>query len=669
MTDDTELLSEPAVQTGARERPRILVVDDETEILSYVRRLLHDRFDVGVLADSSGVETALAEQKPTLILLDYLMPARDGLEVCREIRKDPAYDFMPILFLTAIDSEELRIKGYAAGADDFIIKPFDGSEFVAKLEVWTRLAERSADLVQKNRHLEELALRDGLTSLFSRRHILEVLDQEMARFARYATPLSLLMIDIDDFKSINDRYGHSAGDQAIKAVARHIRSGIRGTDAASRYGGDEFMIVLPNTDGDALDAICQKLQAGAVECGLRDRMRIGLSLSIGAATARPGQETATPLIDAADLAMLVAKRAGKGRYYIAQEESGGGGEADVFRRLHETRRSAREAVCKIIHALLSEVGREGDVVDSGLDIMLELADRLAARLELDEEKRSVIRDAIHIFNVERLGLSNEIACSAGPLDQKRKRALAATIRRNVNLLRNTGFLEDEAEVIESVSECWDGSGTPKGLRGPAIPLAARVVRLVAGYGSSCEEHGMATSEVRKDAWQKVLAEKGTAYDPRLVELLREVLRAYYADGHDIGSGTLLAVEDHPPLRKVLEHRLSRIGYQMQMASSLAEAREHLDNGHAPPRAVLLDLMLQDGDGLNLCRELRAAEETSDLPVIVISARCDSETLQEAREAGATAYITKPIPFEKLLKLLAGCSCHTDVRHEFPVLRA
>jgi diguanylate cyclase (GGDEF)-like protein len=665
--NDTELLDSPVAHPGMRARPRILVMDDEAELLNYVRRLLHGRFDVSVLADSTRAEASVAEQKPTLLLLDYLMPRRDGLDVCRTLRADAANDLMPILFLTAIDSEDLRIKGYEAGADDFIIKPFDGAELVAKLEVWTRLAERSAELLRKNRQLEELALRDGLTGLFSRRHILEVLDREMARFVRYDSPLSLLMIDIDDFKSINDRYGHSAGDQAIKSVARHIRRCLRSTDAASRYGGDEFMIVLPNTDGDALDSICQKLQAGPVECFPRERMRIGLSLSIGAASALPGQETSTPLIDAADLAMLVAKRAGKGRYHIAHQDTTGGGEVDIFRRLHETRRGAREAVCRIIHALLSEVGREGDVVDSGLDIMLELADRLGERLELDEEKRAVIRDALHIVNVERLGLSAEIACQSGPLDQKHRRALAATIRRNVNLLRNTGFLEDEAEVIESVRECWDGSGTPKGLQGPAIPLAARVVRLVAGYGAAYRDRDVATEDVRRAAWETVMGEKGVAYDPRLVERLREVLDAYYADGHDTGSGALLAIEDHPPLRRVLEQRLSKIGYRMRMASSLAEARTHLSDG--PLRAVLLDLMLQDGDGLDLCRELRQNEATADLPVVVVSARCDAESLHEARQAGATAYVTKPIPFEKLLRLLAGCSRHGGAENEFPILRA
>ncbi len=649
------------------EHPRILILDDDEDILAYLRAVLGPKYAVSTLTDGREIEATVAQLRPNLLVLDYKMPRRNGLEICRALRADPANDIMPILFLTAIDNEELRLQGYAAGADDFIGKPFEEAELKAKLDVWVRLARRSAELVSRNRDLAELALKDDLTNLASRRYILEVLERELAVGLRYRRPVAVVMLDIDDFKNINDTYGHQAGDEALRLVADCLRANLREADVPARYGGDEFLLVLPNSDITAAETVCRRLSQTVLILTPRAGVSLPLSLSLGAAAVCTDSITLTQLIDAADLAMLIAKKSGKGRYHINRSGVPDPGQIALLEELSATRDSVRETVCRLIGALVAEMEREGDIYSSRLEIMLGLGKRMAERLKLPPDERLTLQNAIRVANCGKLGISAELDSLRGGLTPELREVVQETLRRNVQRLRDTEFLVREAEALLAIHERFDGTGFPHGLSGAAIPRVAQLLSLLSTY-ALLREGGLHTNRHdHQEAWTIVQRERGTHFDPALVDLLGVILKEYYADDHDRGEGEILVVDDHQFLAAVLMRRLAWAGYGVTHAASGAEAREAFAAGQNW-RAVLLDVMLPDASGLDLCAEFRQSPQGREAPILVMSCRGDAATAARAQTAGATAYVIKPISFESLLKLLATTPRHVPPAKGLPVIK-
>lgn len=629
--------------------PTILVVDDDQDILDILKQVLSPSFEVHTLREPTKVEPAVHTLKPDILMLDICMPQLDGMTLCRKLREDSVNDIMPIVFLSALKASDQRLSAFEAGADDFISKPFQFEELKAKVGVWTRMAMRSREMLQCNRQLEELVQTDALTGLLSRRHVLDLLDEEMARYSRYKTPFSVLMIDIDDFKHLNDDYGHATGDTALKVVGKALQKAVRANDRVARYGGDEFLIILANSDLTAAEQACQKLQTLEISCETRDGRREPLSMSIGAASPGPATPHATELIDAADVAMLVAKSGGKGRYHVNRTDSDG--DLDTLQELRATRSSMREVLCSILGRTLAQLDRQGEVLGNRTDLMIGLADCVAENRKLSQHDRQTLRNAILIAPYEKLNLSWEIMSRPGGLSPEHREVLRETARRNLNTLRETGFLIEEADILEHIHEWHDGSGFPDGLQGEAIPLLSRILGLLSAYcllregGPHTPAHGHA------EALRAICQETGSHFDPQLVEELKVVLNAYFRDSHDKATGDLLLVEDYEPVRRIIARRLTAGGYEVVEAGNLKTARELITkrNWHA----VLTDLMLPDGSGLDLMTWIREQPETTAIPLAVVSSRFDKKSIESAREANAFAYVVKPIRFEPLLKALAS----------------
>jgi diguanylate cyclase (GGDEF)-like protein len=251
---------------------KILLVDDtKTDQLimkAYLQDLGHD-----VVAGSNGIEACevYKSDKPDLILMDVIMPEMDGLEAAREIRKDTS-DWIPIIFLSARVSSEDITEGINAGGDDYLTKPVDQQVLVAKLKAMERIAKMrqkllkvSSELEFANEELKLLVNVDGLTGLANRRNLDRVLKQDMSRSMRNKQPLTVILADIDHFKSFNDNYGHLEGDECLKKVSKALSKVCkRGTDLVARYGGEEFAVLLPDTKPENAMIVAEKLRA-AVE--------------------------------------------------------------------------------------------------------------------------------------------------------------------------------------------------------------------------------------------------------------------------------------------------------------------------------------------------------------------------------------------------------------------
>ena len=295
----------------------ILIADDSIVSRHLLEATLQKwGYQVVVACDGAeALEVLERDDAPALVILDWMMPGMTGPEVCRRIRKRAREPYTYILLLTSRSQKEDLIEGMEAGADDYITKPFDQHELQVRLRAGTRLVDLQAELLSAREALREQATRDSLTRLWNRSSILEILGRELARGEREGRPVGVVMADLDYFKSINDTYGHQAGDAVLREAARRLQTSVRQYDAIGRYGGEEFVIVLPGCDQQTTLAQAERLrkQLCGVEMSLHETS-ILVTASFGVTTAVPGQPwIEEALIRRADEALYLAKKLGRNR--------------------------------------------------------------------------------------------------------------------------------------------------------------------------------------------------------------------------------------------------------------------------------------------------------------------------------------------------------------------
>jgi diguanylate cyclase (GGDEF)-like protein len=304
----------------------ILVADDEPINRSLIQRRL-ERAGYRVLTAENGreaVERTLA-LLPDLVILDVMMPVMDGLEACHRIKADEATRDIPVIFLSARDETDVKVKGLLLGANDYISKPFKSEELLARVDVAMRLKHERDRLLESaaeaRAHAElaqERAVTDALTGLLNRYGLQRSLVREHAEARRYERPLACLMIDLDNFKSINDTHGHNAGDAALQQVATILIEAVRRSDMVFRYGGEEFLALLPETDLEGAAALGEKIREAASARLFGDGQHVFmLTLSVGVASLWNG-ESGNDMIARADLALYHAKEMGRNRVARAE---------------------------------------------------------------------------------------------------------------------------------------------------------------------------------------------------------------------------------------------------------------------------------------------------------------------------------------------------------------
>jgi diguanylate cyclase (GGDEF)-like protein len=299
---------------------RILIADDDP----VSRRLLQvklGQWGHAVLVAGNGDEAWHILQQPEappLAILDWMMPGMDGVQVCREVRKRADGQYTYLLLLTARGQKEDVVEGIEAGADDYLTKPFDLPELQARLRAGQRIIDLQTRLVSALDELREQATHDSMTRLWNHSGILDILDCEIARARREATPLWVMLADLDHFKRVNDTYGHIAGDWVLCEVACRLKSAVRPYDQIGRYGGEEFMVVLPGCHRSDAVKVAERLRSSVGDEALTvDGIRVPVTISLGLA---PWEGIGTgALIHAADIALYRAKQAGRNRVEIAEE--------------------------------------------------------------------------------------------------------------------------------------------------------------------------------------------------------------------------------------------------------------------------------------------------------------------------------------------------------------
>lgn len=300
---NNDLMTSRAPQT-------LLLVDDVPANLDVLLEHLQGE-QVRLLAATSGKDALRLAQKdpPDLILLDLMMPGMDGYEVLRQLKDHTATREVPVIFVTAMSDSVDEARGLAMGAVDYIAKPFVVPVLKARVKNHLEL-KRKSDL------LARLGQIDGLTGISNRRHLETRLGQEWDRCQRHGRPLSLVMIDVDHFKSFNDHYGHGHGDDCLRHVAMALSAcNRRSGDLLARYGGEEFMALLPDTTAEQAARTAEELRKAVQSLGIAHHYSSSaatVTASLGVATVVPSKRsTADQLMEEADKALYLAKRAGR----------------------------------------------------------------------------------------------------------------------------------------------------------------------------------------------------------------------------------------------------------------------------------------------------------------------------------------------------------------------
>ncbi len=387
-----------------------------------------------------------------------------------------------------------------------------------------RLAERVAETWT-------LATVDPLTGVLNRQALIGRIEAELERASRYGRPLSLVLVDLDHFKRVNDSHGHSAGDTVLREFAKVLQDNVRAVDIVGRYGGEEFMLVLPETDSDAAATMAEKLRrvVAGRQIRIEDGHVLSITMSAGVAGGLGPHLRLDALINDADAALYSAKALGRDQVYVFHELE----EGDLVRRaaigpqarkqaVDVGRAAMRAATATLQEALWERTGR----ADQSSTMIAEMAATLAQALELPPGEIERVHTASLLHDLGRLAIPDEILSNPGQLNDREWRVVSEHPKIGQVVLEQAGALRDAATIVLHHHEWFDGRGYPHGLAGQEIPVGARIVAIADAYEAMIAGRPYRTAISHSAALAELRRHAGVQFDPELVELFVTL----FADG-------------------------------------------------------------------------------------------------------------------------------------------
>jgi two-component system cell cycle response regulator len=296
---------------AAESQPLVLVAESSGDVRAELLRLLRERgYRVAGAGDGAEVLALIEREAPDVVLLDQELRGENGVAVLDRLRADQQLAAVPVIVLTHSSDPELLVEALRSGADDYLRKPFDPAELDARVIAALRVKRLHDALLDANRRLARQALTDHLTGLANRRHGGRQLEREIALCVRHGRLLALVRVDVDHFKAINDSHGHQAGDEVLVEVARRLAGAVRTGDELARWGGDEFVAILPDTDKAGAARAAERLRAAVAAAPVRAG-DMELAVTISAGWAHWAGDTPDDLLARADRALYRAKDAGR----------------------------------------------------------------------------------------------------------------------------------------------------------------------------------------------------------------------------------------------------------------------------------------------------------------------------------------------------------------------
>ena len=313
-----ELLSRR--NTAAEAPARVLLVDERAASAERVAKMLRGRYELSVAADPNAAFFQAADGDYDCVIVSTTFADYDPLRLCSQLRTLDRTRFVPIMLLAEEGEEARLVRGLELGVNDYLVRPIDQHELVARLATQVKRKRYNDHLRASVAQTIEMAVTDGLTGLHNRRYLDSHLATLFERARNRRRPLSLMITDIDRFKSINDTYGHDAGDEVLREFATRLRKNVRGIDLACRMGGEEFVVVMPDTDGAIAEKVAERIRAQIADTPFAiggDGQTIPVTVSVGVAAMMPGADTVEAMLKRADIALYEAKNGGRNRVVAA----------------------------------------------------------------------------------------------------------------------------------------------------------------------------------------------------------------------------------------------------------------------------------------------------------------------------------------------------------------
>jgi diguanylate cyclase (GGDEF)-like protein/putative nucleotidyltransferase with HDIG domain len=387
-----------------------------------------------------------------------------------------------------------------------------------EVETMAAIARQAAVIIDNARlheRVQQQAIADPLTGLYNHRHLYERLEQEMARAKRSRRPVAVLMLDIDNLKLVNDTYGHQVGDEALKLLASVLQSSCRAEDIVGRYGGDEFMIILPEADTAEAERIGERIQANLAARYLEEQGKDGcvpIRISMGVACYPNHATLMHALVDAADAALYRSKQRGGGRISTARG------------RVEELM-PADSGSFRAMQGLVTALIQKEPSMRHHTSNVAKYSVLAAAALGLSKKNQNILRRAGWVHDVGKIAVPDGVLLKPGPLNEDEWKVIHEHVDFSVTILRGIAHLADIVPAVAAHHEWFDGRGYPRGLKGRRIPVTARVLSVADAYSAMTNDRPYRLAMSREEAVEELQRGAGTQFDPRVVEAFVQVLEA------------------------------------------------------------------------------------------------------------------------------------------------
>lgn len=543
-------------------KSNILIVDNRPEsLLALEKTLKRDDLDIIKAISGNDALALIQDNDIALILLDVQMPGMDGFETAELIRGNEEAKQVPILFLTAISKEQKYVfKGYEMGAVDYLFKPLDPDILLSKVNVFVNLSKQNKQLLdttnklheaveklqdsqktieEQYKLLEDISNSDELTGLYNRRYMTEILDNEFSRALRYKTDLSCLLLDLDFFKGINDSYGHDFGDLVLRGTSACLKENVRKQDFLFRYGGEEFLMLLPNTDINGALSVAEKICSASEKKTHDDGTKTTVvTISIGIASVNLHQPSENKeLIAFADKALYRAKAEGRNRVKVYMDElldsskdSKASDNKDIKylkENLSFILEKTKKASLESLELLIRDMG--GSKYHKHSHEIQQYIEHVGEKLLLPPSVIETFKRAAVLHSNFKILLERKIRSDSGVLDERERAEIENHPYMMAELTELFDFFCEERSVLMCHHENFDGSGYPEGLAYNEIPLGARIFAIADSIAAMLSERPYRKNFTTEKVIEELANNSGSQFDPTMVSLFFEIIeeKRYY----------------------------------------------------------------------------------------------------------------------------------------------
>ena len=514
---------------------KILIAEDDN-VTRHILEKSVTEMDFEVVSCENGHDAwkiIQSENAPHLLMLDWMMPGLDGLEICRRVRERAGEQYTFIILLTSKGEQDDFVKGMEAGADDYIIKPFNPHDLRVRLKAGRRIVELNEELLYVRDNLEKQATHDKLTGLYNRHFMVEILEKEFSRALRHQSDLSCLLLDLDNFKDVNDTFGHTFGDLVLREFSAGLEQNIRKSDISIRYGGEEFMVLLPNTGIAGAQNIAEKIRATCEKKRYDDgHNSTTVTVSIGIASIKQHQLIDDKeIVACADKALYRSKAEGRNRITVYMKKPSwisnnneisegnnlGHLKENIAVVLEKTKKSSIESLELLTRDLSSDEHKQHNH-DIKRYITL-----IGEKLALPPAIIETFKRAANFHDYFKILLRKTFKTKHIVLNKEERTEIEDHPYMLSELIDSFDFFANEKSILQYHHENFDGTGYPDGLKGNEIPLGARIFAMVDAITAMLSGRLHRVKLSPEEMIIELADKAGTQFDPMLVSLFLDII--------------------------------------------------------------------------------------------------------------------------------------------------